>query len=229
MRGEALPCRLYKPTPNTRQLKFKEIPSLIAKGFCMGTADLVPGVSGGTMAFILGIYERLLNAIKSFDGAWLLGTLRLDMRVALGHPHFSFLIPLLTGIGLALVFFTKVISLPQLIVTQPELIYGLFFGLILASIAVLMQEIDRFGIKELCTVTAGTVLGLVVVNLVPFETPEAPWFVFLCGCVAICAMVLPGISGSFVLLILHKYEYVLGSLGQVMAGRVSSACGKARR
>lgn len=179
----------------------------------MGSADIIPGVSGGTMALILGIYERLLEAIRSFDRAWLADLVRLRIAAALGRNDLEFLLPLAVGIVLALLFFTRVVPLPTLIITHPELVYGLFFGLILASIVVLMREVERYGPKEILLTVLGAVLGFTVVNLVPVSTPTAAWFIFLCGFVAISAMLLPGISGSFILLILGKYAYIIDALG----------------
>ena len=179
----------------------------------MGSADIVPGVSGGTMALILGIYERLLSAIRSFDRAWLEDLLNLRIRDAFARNDLLFLFPLLVGIVGAVLFFTRVIPLPTLILTHPELIYGLFFGLIVASIVILMGEVDRYGAGEVFTTLAGVLVGLAIVNLVPVATPTASWFIFLCGFVAISAMLLPGISGSFILLILGKYAYIIEALG----------------
>ncbi len=193
----------------------KESVSLVAKGFCMGSADLVPGVSGGTMALILGIYTRLLEAIKSFDKEWLLCLFRFNISCLVQRPHFNFLIPLVIGIACALVVFTKIIPLPVLIQTHPELVYGLFFGLILASIVILMKEVRDFKFIDTLYVIAGTVMGLVIVNLVPTNTPDGAWFIFICGAVAISAMILPGISGSFILLMLRKYAYIIGALGEL--------------
>jgi putative membrane protein len=187
---------------------------VVLKGFCMGSADIVPGVSGGTMALILGIYERLLNAIRSFDLAWLRNLLRLRWGDAFGRNDLLFLIPLLFGIAMALLFFTRVVSLPGLIISHPEEVYGLFFGLILASIIILMGQVEKYGAKEIGISLVGIAVGLVIVNLVPMETPTAGWFIFLCGFVAICAMLLPGISGSFILLILGKYAYIVDALGR---------------
>jgi putative membrane protein len=183
------------------------------KGFCMGSADIIPGVSGGTMALILGIYERLLSAIRSFDRAWIDDLLNLRFRQALDRNDLAFLFPLLLGIAGALLFFTRVVPLPALIVTQPELVYGLFFGLIAASIVILMGEVDRYGTREVAIACAGAITGFAIVNLVPVATPDALWFIFLCGFVAISAMLLPGISGSFILLILGKYAYIIDALG----------------
>lgn len=186
---------------------------LILKGFCMGTADVVPGVSGGTMAFILGIYERLIAAIKSFDLECIKKLLSGDVKGALLHPHWGFVLPLFAGIFAALLFFTRVIPLPNLIKTHPELIYGLFFGLIVGSIVVLLKHIPKIDAKGVALILAGIIIGYLVVTLTPKETPETSWFIFFCGALAITAMILPGISGSFILLILGKYAYIINGLG----------------
>jgi putative membrane protein len=192
-----------------------QMPKIALKGFCMGSADVVPGVSGGTMALILGIYERLLNAIHSFDRAWLRDLLTLRIASALARNDLGFLIPLVLGIALAIVFFTRVIPLPRLIVTHPEIIYGLFFGLISASVVVLIKEVENYRARDFLTLFLGIALGFAIVNLVPLETPTAAWFIFLCGFIAISAMLLPGISGSFILLILGKYAYIIEALGRL--------------
>jgi len=184
----------------------------------MGSADIVPGVSGGTMALILGIYERLLEAIRSFDRAWLRELFGLRIAAALARNDLGFVLPLAAGIILALLFFTRVVPLPTLIVTHPEQVYGLFFGLILASIIVLMGEVERYRTREILWTASGVLLGFTVVNLVPVATPTAAWFIFLCGFVAISAMLLPGISGSFILLILGKYAYIIDALGSFDIG-----------
>jgi len=188
---------------------------IAARGFCMGAADVVPGVSGGTMAFILGIYPRLVAAIRAFD--WELVRLLAGGRVraAVRHTDLVFLIWLGAGIAAALGFFTRVVPLPTLIRTQPVPVYSLFFGLILASVVVLLYESGRLGVRDLALVVAGSVAGYAVVNLVPVNTPTAAWFVFISGAVSICAMILPGISGSFILLVLNKYAYVLGAIARL--------------
>lgn len=190
-----------------------EAPSLVAKGCCMGAADIVPGVSGGTVAYILGIWHRLMEAIKSFDLEWFRLLFTLQLTAAVERAHLRFLVPLLFGIALAVVTFTKFIPIPTLIQTHPEPVYGLFFGLIGGSIVLLLMELGKLGIKDMGILGIGVALGWLLVNLVPVETPDSGWFLFLCGCIAISAMLLPGISGSFILLILGKYAYVLGGLG----------------
>ena len=179
----------------------------------MGAADVVPGVSGGTMALILGIYRDLIDAIKSFDLNWAQSVIRFDVKRAIGLPHFHFLVPLLIGILSAVLFFTRVISIPKLLETSPELIYGFFLGLIVGSIVVLFRDLKVWSVNLLGALMAGVVFGYLVVTLVPAETPSASWFIFLSGAIAICAMVLPGISGSFILLILGKYAHVLDGIG----------------
>lgn len=198
--------------------RLREAGLTAAKGFCMGAADVVPGVSGGTMAFILGIYPQLLAAIKSFDLEWLRRLSRLDLRGALTYPHLRFLLPLVAGIACALLFFTRVVPLPLLIHTRPELVYGLFFGLILGSIALLLRHIEHWSAGAFMQLGLGVILGFFLVTLVPMTTPDTPWFVFLSGALAICAMILPGISGSFILLILRKYAYVFDAVGHLDLG-----------
>ncbi len=188
---------------------------VVAKGVCMGSADVVPGVSGGTMAFILGIYQRLLEAIRAFD-LRLLGLLRRGrLRAAVDHTDLVFLAFLGLGIVMAVFFFTRVVPLPILIHTHPEPVYGLFFGLVVASVAVLLLGLEDFRGRDLIPVVLGTALGLGVANMVPAHTPETAWFVFLSGALAICAMILPGVSGSFILLMLRKYAYVFDALGRL--------------
>jgi putative membrane protein len=186
---------------------------IFARGLCMGAADVVPGVSGGTMALILGIYQRLLEAIRAFDMRLLRLIASRRLRAAADHVDILFLIPLGAGILGAILFFTRVVSLPQLLRDYPEQIYALFFGLIVGSIVVLVRGYGAMRGSELVSLAAGTLLGLLVVNAVPFETPVDTWFIFLAGALAICAMILPGISGSFILLLLRKYEYVFNAIG----------------
>jgi len=189
----------------------------------MGSADIVPGVSGGTMALITGIYDRLIYAIKSVDKDTLVNVLKFRLSSVFKTFHWKFLTLLFTGIILAIAFFTKVVPLQIYMFTHPEIVYGLFFGLIVGSIVLLIAEIspDKRGWKNMFPLVAGALFGFWIVTLVPTDTPEAAWFVFLSGSIAICAMILPGISGSYLLLIMRKYEYILtqvGSIGTVDTG-----------
>lgn len=193
---------------------FRRRLQLFAKGFCMGSADIVPGVSGGTMALILGIYQQLIEAIRSFDLIWLKSLFRLDTRVLFSRPHFGFVIPLLAGIAAALLFFTRIVPLPYLIEHYPAPVYGLFFGLIGGSILVLVRQFEHSRISWFMLVLM-TALGWWIFNLVPAETPQAGWFIFISGALAISAMLLPGVSGSFILLLLKKYAYIFAAIGQL--------------
>lgn len=192
----------------------KQSIGVLLKGMCMGAADVVPGVSGGTMALILGIYERLLLAIKHFDFEFIRLLFSARIADAARHIDLGFLAPLGMGIACAILFFTRIVSLPTLITTHPELIYGLFFGLVAASIALLLIQQAPLRLRKFSFIVFGAALGLVLVNLVPQQTPTASWFIALCGAIAISAMILPGISGSFILLILQKYAYVFDALGR---------------
>ena len=191
-----------------------------AKGFCIGAADVVPGVSGGTMAFILGIYHRLIDAIRAFDGALVRLLLARRFRDAAEHVDLGFIAPLALGIFAALLFFTRIVPLPRLIESHPELVYGLFFGLIVASIAVLFRSLGDIRPIEWIAIAGGSAIGFGIVNQVPIATPDAPWFIALCGTLAVSAMLLPGVSGSFVLLILRKYAYVFDGIGHFDLGVV---------
>ncbi|WP_232802930.1 DUF368 domain-containing protein [Gracilimonas amylolytica] len=193
----------------------KEAPFLALKGFLMGSADIVPGVSGGTMALIVGIYERLLNAIKSVNVRFIKLFFRLKWKEAFNEIHLLFLVFLFAGIFAALGFFTKVVPLQVYMFTHPEIVFGLFFGLILGSIYILIKALERFTKAEVVALIIGVAFGIWIVSLVPADTPEHPAFVFLSGSIAICAMILPGISGSYLLLIMRKYDYLLSQIGML--------------
>jgi putative membrane protein len=201
----------------------REMPFLYLKGFAMGSADVVPGVSGGTMALILGIYSRLVFGIKSVDVQAIRQLVTLRWADMFGRIHWKFLISVFLGGISAVFFFTRVIELPVLMHTHPEGIYGLFFGLITGSILLLLKAIGDVGWRQVLTVAAGVAVGLRIVTLVPTDTPETSLFVFLSGSLAITAMVLPGISGSFILLILRKYEYILGNIALLGTDRTMEA------
>lgn len=194
---------------------WKEAPGLLLKSFAIGAADVVPGVSGGTMALIFGIYTRLLNAIKSLNAGAVKAILRLDIRGFFQEFHWKFVLLLLSGIFTALMFFTKIVPLPQYMYTQPELIYGLFFGLIAGSVVLLVFTLEKINFWSLLSIAFGAGVGYYIVTLIPTDTPEHPLFLFLTGSIATSALVLPGVSGSFLLLIMRKYDTVLGAIGNL--------------
>ena len=188
------------------------------RGFCIGAADVVPGVSGGTMAFILGVYRRLVEAIRAFDAALVRMLLERRLRDASEHVDLALIVPLGLGVVAAVMFFTRVVPLPRLIGTHPELVYGLFFGLIVASTVALLRSLAPIRPADGTALAAGVAVGLGIVNLAPVSTPDTPWFIALSGALAISAMLLPGVSGAFILLILRKYAYVLDGVGRLDLG-----------
>ncbi len=167
------------------------------------------------MAVVLGIYRRLIEAIRAFDGALVRLLARAELKEAGRHVDLGFLLPLCLGIAAALMFFTRVVPLPTLIRTHPVPVYSLFFGLIAASVIVLLKSLKGVRPGDVVILLFGVVAGFSLVNLVPTATPETAWFVFVSGALAICAMILPGISGSFILLILQKYAYVFEAVGRL--------------
>ena len=185
------------------------------RGMCIGAADLVPGVSGGTMALILGVYKRLIGAIAHFDREFLGHVKRFEFAPAARHVDLLFILPVGIGALLSLIIFSRVVPLSLLVTAFPEMMFGFFFGLIAASIAGLFSHVEIDGAAGFGWIATGAVLGLLAAILVPVETPDAAWFVFLCGMAAIAAMLVPGISGSFVLLILGKYTDAIDALGRL--------------
>lgn len=180
------------------------------KGVCMGGADIIPGVSGGTIAFITGIYEQLVDAIRSFDVIFVGKLFRLDIPGALSTAHVRFVACLLFGILTAVVSMASVMN--YMLHAHPVEIWSLFFGLIVASIFVVGREIEPLNAVNLGFVVLGAAGSYLLVGMIPVTTPETLPFIFLCGSIAICAMILPGISGAFLLLMLGKYEYVTRTL-----------------
>jgi len=186
---------------------------LVARGFLMGSADVVPGVSGGTIAFIVGIYEELIASIRAAARPpfWKALT-SLRIGEALQAVNAGFLIALLSGILLAI--FTLAKGLEWLLVHQPVYLWSFFFGLVLASVWTVSKRIPRWSPLLAGALLVGAVGAYIVVGLVPLQTPESAWYLFFSGALAICAMILPGISGSFILVLLGKYQYVLGAVNQ---------------
>jgi len=195
---------------NSKNRSFPDYIVLGVKGFCMGASDVVPGVSGGTMAFILGIYEELIDAIKSFDLKSLQFLVTLKFRSLLDRISWQFL--LTVGIGIFTAIFTLSKLLSWLLQNRPVFIWSFFLGLILASMLSVSRRVETWRILTWLCLVGGTLGSYFLVGLVPVSTPNDYWFLFLCGAVAICAMILPGISGSYILVLLGKYQYVLDAV-----------------
>ncbi len=197
---------MESPGPKT----LREAALLSLKGLCMGTADIIPGVSGGTMALITGIYQQLLKAIKSADTKMAAMLLKFDIKGALAALHVRFLMALFLGIGVAIISLARLVN--HLLHAHPVYIWSLFFGLIVASVLVVSRYVSRWSLSTGTCFCVGGLLAWLIVNTVPVSTPETAGFIFFSGLVAICAMILPGISGAFILLILGKYEFITGCL-----------------
>lgn len=173
----------------------------------MGAADVVPGVSGGTIAFIVGIYEELINSIKSINTENLRLLFRGQFRSFWEGINANFLLSIVLGIGISIFSLAKIIT--YLLVNQPILVWAFFFGLVLASTWFVAKEIKQWQVKTAISFVIGAVLAYYITVATPAETPTHPLFIFLCGAIAICAMILPGISGSFILVLLGKYFYIM--------------------
>ncbi|MFA6636468.1 MAG: DUF368 domain-containing protein [Candidatus Omnitrophota bacterium] len=180
------------------------------KGFCMGVADIIPGISGGTIAFILEIYEDLIKAIKSFDGNFLRLLLKGKIREAFGSVAWRFLGSVIAGIGCAIVLLAKIIS--WLLREHPVFINAFFFGLILATVPIIAGAMKKWDVKKITALFVSAAGTFFFVQLTPVSTPESWWFIFASGAIAICAMILPGISGAFILLLLGKYQFILTAI-----------------
>jgi putative membrane protein len=196
---------MTSPGPKT----FTEHAYLFFKGVGMGTADIVPGVSGGTIAFITGIYEALLTAIASINSRLVLQVLRLNLKQALAGLHLRFLVTLVCGIALAVISTSHLMH--YLLTEHAVQTWSVFFGLITASILVVAHSINK-RFTSFPALILGAILAYGITGLIPLYTPEEPWFIFFSGMIAICAMILPGLSGSFILLILGKYAFITAAL-----------------
>jgi len=179
----------------------------------MGIADTIPGVSGGTIAFITGIYSRLIHSISTIDFSFL-------KLLFQGRPKeayqvfrkidFALFIPLLLGIVTAIIFFSKVIS--YTLVNYPAPTFALFFGLILASAILIYKKVDRLNFARIALSIIGIIVAYLIGNNAAANVNHSLPIIFLAGAVAICAMILPGISGAFILLLINQYEFLLDSL-----------------
>ena len=192
-----------------RSLKDYIIISL--KGMAMGAADVVPGVSGGTIAFISGIYEELLNSISSFKFSLISVLKNEGIKAVWKKINGRFLLALFIGICFSVLSLAKLIE--NLLENHPILIWSFFFGLVLASIIFIAKQIKLWNIKCYLYLIFGLIFAYYITTLNPVITQNSsPWFLFLAGMVAICAMILPGISGSFILVLLGAYKPILNAI-----------------
>ena len=197
--------------------KLKDYLLISVKGACMGAADVIPGVSGGTIAFIMGIYDEFVGSIAKVDSEALRLLLKGKIREFWKHINGNFLISLIAGIGASVIILAGLMQM--LLSDHPIQTWAFFFGLIVASSIFILRGISGWKVRDGIFLVLGCILGVVVCTLSPTQTPDALWFIFLSGAIAICAMILPGISGSFILLILGKYQYIMGVISGLASGQ----------
>ncbi len=191
----------------------KDYVILMLKGMGMGAADVVPGVSGGTIAFIVGIYDELIDSIKSINMHSLKLLFTGKIAAFWKAINANFLFSLILGIGISIFSLAKLITF--LLVNEPVLVWAFFFGLVLASTWFVSKDIKEWNWKTILGFAVGAVVAYYITVATPAETSTNLLFIFLCGAIAICAMILPGISGSFILVLLGKYFYIMEAVKTV--------------
>lgn len=189
---------------------------LALKGMGMGAADVIPGVSGGTIAFITGIYTELLTSLKSISSAVTRDLLSFNLKAFWKNINGNFLVVLLSGVLISILALTRMVLF--LLENYPIHLWSFFFGLIIASAIIVLLKIETWNIQVIISAIAGVIVAYAITEASPVETPTGYWFIFLSGFIAICAMILPGISGSFILLLMGKYEYILSALKDLKIG-----------
>ena len=191
---------------------------ILLKGIAMGAADVVPGVSGGTIAFISGIYQELIDSINGINLS-LLKTLKKEgIKAAWKQANASFLLSLLIGIAISVLTFSKIIT--HLLATKPIMVWSFFFGLIIASILLIWKQITNWKVVSIVALIAGIIITYFITIARPVSSPESYPYLFLSGFIAIIAMILPGISGAFILLLMGSYETVIGTINKFREGLV---------
>ena len=183
----------------------------------MGAADVIPGVSGGTIAFITGIYDQLIGSINSINAEAVKLFFTGKFKEFWKHINGTFLLSLFCGILFSVVALAGLMQ--YLLESHPIQTWAFFFGLIVASSLFILRGIEGWNLKAVIFLILGVGLGITVCTLSPTTTPDALWFIFLSGAIAICAMILPGISGSFILLILGKYKFIMEAITGLTTGQ----------
>ncbi len=179
----------------------------VVKGIAMGAANVIPGVSGGTIALITGIFERLIDALKSFDITALRLLLKGKFKEFAEHIDLYFLIALFTGVGIAIISLARLFEF--LFKNYPVYIWAFFFGLVLASVYYVAKTVKKWSLSAVISFLAGAAIALTITFLKPGTEDSSFLYLLLCGVVAICSMILPGLSGSFVLLLMGNYKLVM--------------------
>ena len=195
------------------QRRFRDYLTIAFKGVAMGAADAVPGVSGGTIAFISGIYEELISTISNINIALFKTLFKKGIKAFWQQANANFVLALLIGIIISYVSFMKLAK--YLLENKPVLIWSFFFGLIIASIYFVGKQITKINIATITAFIIGTGIAFFVSMLPTSAHNNNAWFLFFAGAVAICAMILPGISGSFILIILGAYKTLSDALHDI--------------
>ena len=188
-------------------MKFKEIIAVFFKGMGMGAANVIPGVSGGTIALITGIFERLIDAIKSFNLKAVKLLFKGEFKDFFKYIDFVFLVSLFMGVAVAIISVAKLFE--YLFEFYPIYIWAFFFGLVLASVYFVGKEINKWDYTTIISFIIGTAVAVMISVLNPASENDAIMYLVLCGVIAACSMILPGLSGSFVLILLGNYQLVM--------------------
>lgn len=186
---------------------------LIVKGMGMGAANVIPGVSGGTIALITGIFQRLIDSLKSFDLKALRLLLKGKFKELFQYTDFYFLFSVFLGTGISILSLAKLLT--WVFINYPIFIWSYFFGLILASVYFVGKTVAKWTMSVILTFIAGTTVAAVISFLSPATPNDDFFYLIICGIVSICSMILPGISGSFVLLLMGNYELVINAVGEL--------------
>ncbi|MEM9326999.1 MAG: DUF368 domain-containing protein [Bacteroidota bacterium] len=186
------------------------------KGIAMGAANVIPGVSGGTIAFITNIYERLINALKAFDIEALKMLFRGEFKAVAEKVDLSFLVAIFSGIFISILTLANVLE--WLFVNHEILTLAFFFGLIVASLFAVGQQVGQWSLPVYGALIIGALIAILIAFLPPATANDGFFYVFLCGVVAICSMILPGLSGAYILLLMGNYILVLGAIRTVDLG-----------
>ena len=188
------------------------------KGIAMGAADVVPGVSGGTIAFISGIYEELIESIDKINLGFFKVWKSDGFKKAWKSINGSFLLALFTGIAISILSLAKLIK--WLLHNEPILLWSFFFGLVLASILFIGKQINNWSLKVIIAIAITSILSYYITLVEPFASPDSPYYLLFCGFIAIIAMILPGVSGAFILLILGGYQTAIDTINNLRDGLV---------
>jgi putative membrane protein len=190
--------------------KIRAFFQIFIRGAAMGAAEIIPGISGGTIAFITGIYDRLIKAISSFDLTAIKLLKNGDWKALWQHIDGNFLTFLLAGMAMSILLMLNLIT--YLLANYPIQIWSFFFGLIFISAFFVLRDISKWNAGVVLSLVIGTIIGFFISSATPATTPDSLIFIFFSGFIAISALILPGISGSFILLILGKYTDILKAL-----------------